>query len=447
MSHVPVRRPAPWAQYTELTALFYIQSMATAMWMVPLSIVLETHGLHRLIPYAFATTAAAAFVSPLIFGAMADRHVPPVKVLRWLAVAAGGTMAIVALAIQRGWSPGLVLLLIQLQALFSAPTGSITTAIVFAGLRNSQQEFGPVRAGATFGWMCGCWIISALNADASVRALYSDAAVWLLLAAFTLLLPGIAPPKNMERLTLRQRMGWDALTLLKNHNHRVVFITAALFYIPLVAFYPFTPPQLLDLGLKHTSAWMTLGQATEMVAMFSLAAVLARVRLKWIFAAGLSFGVLRFALCAVNSKIWVLAGVAMHGLSLVPFLITAQIYVNERVDATWRVRAQALLTLMTNGVGSLLGYLGTGWWFAACARPTGTQWPLFWGGVSATVAMVLIYFLIAYHGKHSGMMRRQKSDLGEKATLRIWRDLLAASIQLKKRILFTDWIHHGIPSP
>ena len=54
---------------------------------------------------------------------------------------------------------------------------------------------------------------------------------------------------------------------------------------------------------------------------------------------------------------------------------------------------------MMSGVGNLIGYLGTGWWFAANTRPSGTQWPLFWGGLAAAVAMVLIYFLIAYHGR------------------------------------------------
>ena len=38
---------------------------------------------------------------------------------------------------------------------------------------------------------------------------------------------------------------------------------------------------------------MTLGQVTEIVAMFSLAYLFLAVRLKWIFAAGLTFGVLR----------------------------------------------------------------------------------------------------------------------------------------------------------
>jgi hypothetical protein len=65
-----------------------------------------------------------------------------------------------------------------------------------------------------------------------------------------------------------------------------------------------------------------------------------------------------------------------------------------------------LLSLMNGGVGNLIGYLGTGWWFAACVRPGGTQWPLFWGGLAVTLAMVLVYFLTAYREKDS---RREQS--------------------------------------
>ena len=78
--------------------------------------------------------------------------------------------------------------------------------------------------------------------------------------------------------------------------------------------------------------------------------------------------------------------------------ITAQIYLDQRVEAVWRARAQALMSLMTSGAGNLIGYLSTGWWFAACARPAGTQWPIFWSGLAVAAALVLIYFVIAYHG-------------------------------------------------
>ena len=100
-----------------------------SMWFVPLSTVLDAHGLHGIKPFAFATSGVAAFVSPLFFGAMADRHASPVKVLRGLALATAAAMALATTAIRLGWSPWLVLAFIQLHALCSSPTWSIASKI------------------------------------------------------------------------------------------------------------------------------------------------------------------------------------------------------------------------------------------------------------------------------------------------------------------------------
>lgn len=370
-----------------------------AMWFVPLTTVLGANGLDGIRPYAFATSALAAFVSPLIFGAMADRHVSPVRVLRWLGVATAAAMALASMAIRSGWSPWLVLGFIQLHALCSAPTWSIASTIVFSRLSDARRQFGPIRAMATIGWMAGCWLVSALNADTSPVAGFSGAATWLIVAAFTFLLPAVEPPQSAGRITFRERLGLDALMLLRNHDHRVVFITVALFNIPLAAFYPYTPPHLRDLGMERTTAWMTLGQITEVFTMFALASLLTNWRLKWIFTVGLFFGVVRYALCALDERAWVLLGVTLHGASYTLVFITAQIYLDERVDPAWRARAQALMALMTGGAGNLLGYLGGGWWFAANTRAGGTNWLVFWLGLAVSVAAVLAYFLVAYHGR------------------------------------------------
>src|SRR5678810_680171 len=166
-------------------------------------------------------------------------------------------MTLVATAIQRGASPGVVLALIQLQALCLAPTWGISSSIVLGRLSDAQRQFGPIRALGTLGWMTGCWVVSALRADTSTRACFTSAAMWIVVAGFTWFLPSPAPAKSTARLSLRDRLGLDALILLKVRDHRVVFLTAALLAIPLAAFYPYTPTQLRELGLERTSAWMT----------------------------------------------------------------------------------------------------------------------------------------------------------------------------------------------
>jgi MFS family permease len=399
VSSLAVLRTLRKAEYAELVALFFMQGAALAMWFVPLSTVLDAHGLHAIKPFAFAASALAAFVSPLIFGAMADRQASPVKVLRGLAIATAASMALASTAINLGWNPWLVLALIQLHALCSSPTFSITSAIVFARVSDAQKEFGPIRAMATLGWMSGCLLVSAMNADTSALAGYSGAVAWLAVAAFTFFLPALETPKSAVQLVWHERLGLDALTLLKNPDHRVVFITVALLSIPLAGFYPYAPTHLRELGFRHTTAWTSLAQITEIICMLSLGTLLVNWRLKWIFALGLGFGVLRFVLSAINGKAWLLAGVTLHGASFTLVFITAQIYLDQRIDTAWRARAQALMSLMNNGAGNLIGYLGTGWWFSECALPTGTQWPLFWGGLAVLVGLVMIYFLAAYRGQ------------------------------------------------
>jgi len=376
--------------------LFFIQAAAMAMWFVPLGPILDAHGFHDIKPYAFGTSAVAAFVSPLMFGAMADRHVPPAKVLRWLALATSILMVLISTAVMQQWNAWLVLAVIQLFYFAYSPMFSITTALVLARLQDAKKEFGPIRSMATFGWIAGALLISALNLDRSAYAGYLGALFWLLVAVFTWFLPALEIPKSAEHLTWHERLGLDALTLLRNGNHRVVFITVTLFAIPLAAFFPYAPAHLHDLGFVHTSAWMSIGQVTEIIAMFGLGWLLLNWRVKWIFACGLTIGIARFALSALDTKFSLLAGISLHGASFTLIFITAAIYLDQRIDPAWRTRSQALMTLMNGGVGNLAGYLGTGWWFSACTADASTRWPLFWGGLAALVALVMIYFLTVY---------------------------------------------------
>jgi Nucleoside H+ symporter. len=397
------------AEYAELILLFFIQGAALSMWFVPLSTVLAAHDLTSIRPYAFAASAIAAFVSPLIFGAMADHSVSPVIVLRGLAFATAAAMTLASLSIQLGWNRWIVLGTIQIHALCSAPMWSIASTVVFTRLADSQKEFGPIRAMATLGWMAGCVIVSLLGADTSPLAGFSGAIAWCLVGVFTWFLPRVETPKSLQKLTLRQRLGLDALGLLRHRDHRVVFVTVALFAIPIAGFYPYAPPHLRELGFERTSAWMSLGQVTEVIAMFALGKLLLKWRLKWIFACGLAFGVVRFVMSALDVPAGLMTGVILHGVSFTLVFITAQIYLDQRVEPGWRARAQALMALMNGGVGNLLGYLGTGLWFSTAGGPAHPKWPLFWNGLALMVAGVFGYFLFAYRGVGVVPRRRPES--------------------------------------
>jgi MFS family permease len=378
----------------EFTVLLFLHGMALASWFVPMGMVLESANLRWLIPFAFAASAIAALLSPLFFGAMADRSVPPVRVLRWLSFGSACFAFAVGWGILSGYPGWLIWIGIQLQSLLSVPTTSLTGSIVLSRLSHSHSQFGSIRAWGTIGWMVGCWLVSFLHVDKQPIVFVCSAGLWIALGAFTLLLPiGETHAAHQKPWTLRERFGLDALALLINPNHRVIFFTAALVAVPFAAFYPYTPAHLSDLGLERTSAWMSLGQLMEVGVLFAIGAILTRWGFKRVIAMGLFCGILRYLLYAFDTPWAVLAGVLLHGFAYAFIYISTQLYLAERIKVQWRTRAQALLSMMTGGIGNLVGYLLTGGWLAVCERDGVPAWTIYWLGLCSLVVLVMVYFV------------------------------------------------------
>jgi MFS family permease len=386
-----------------LAAFFFLVAMPMGMWFVPLGNVLKAYGYGHLLSWVLACSGIAAFVSPLIVGAIADQKLPPTRVLTATSLGTSGALWLVCAAIEGHWGDTWVLAAAMLVSLLFAPTWGISTAIVLSQLQVPGKQFGPVRAFATLGWVAGAVVVSyALGADDSVRSGRGAACFWLVVATFSWLMPAVSPADAQQRRSWVQVLGLDALTLLKNRDHRMVFITAALYSAPLAAFYPYCVQHLRALGVHAASAVMSLGQITEVLVMVLMAGLIAKFRLKWIFLSGIAFGVLRYVCFAQDTKAWVIVGIILHGLAYTLYFITTQIYLEDRIDPKWRVRAQALLTLLTAGVGNLSGYLGSGWWFAEVQHDGHADWPLFWWVLAGVTGGVFILFATTYHGRKFG---------------------------------------------
>ena len=153
--------------------------------------------------------------------------------------------------------------------------------------------------------------------------------------------------------------------------------------------------------MKNISAVMSLAQTTEILVMLVLSGVMTRFRLKWIFFSGIFICVIRYGMNAMNTEGWIMLGTTLHGLAFTLYFITTQIYLEERIDPKWRVRAQALLALLMSGVGNLAGYLGGGWWHHACQVDGRTDWSRFWWGETALTAVVCVFFVLAYRGRRA----------------------------------------------
>ena len=387
----------------KLAALFFMTAQALGLWSVTFSKVLKAYGYENIIPYVGSTSVTAslaAIVSPLIVGALADQRFSSEKVLRWLCLGAGVFMALMFYAIQHHWSLMMVVVLAQIMALWVMPTFGLSTSLVIARLNNPREQFGPVRSAATLGWIAAGLIVSgALHGDSSVIVGYASAFTFVLVILVTFTLKPMPPPAGKTHRSWSDILGLEAWTLLKNPDHRVVFVGAALFNMPLAAFYQFTPLHLNALGVEEAGYNMSIGQIMEVVGLLSLAALLTRFRLKWLFLCGIGFGAVRYVLFAMDSLPSMRAGIFMHGILFTLFFMTAQIYLEQRIPAAMRSRAQALLSLMMSGLGNLFGSLGCGWWWHVCTQGDHTDWHRYWSGLAGVIVAIMVWFGFSYKGR------------------------------------------------
>ncbi|MBK9990920.1 MAG: MFS transporter [Verrucomicrobia bacterium] len=401
-----MRNSTPKSTFVPLALVFFFQWGAAGMWNVPFSNVLRHAGLERFIAMGFACNAIAAFISPLLVGALADRGFSPLKLLRNLYWLSGATLGLTFLAIDRGWGGVAMLGCMQLHALCFSPLSSLVTTIALAKLSNPSQEFGPLRTWATFGWVAAGWVVSwVLLADSSPLCGYAAAGVLIFLGFITYSMPTVPLFSAGRARNWQEYLGLDALKLLSHPDHRTILLTVTLFGIPMAAFYPYTPLHLSALGFPHPTATMTLGQASEVVSLLLLAGLTRRIRLKWVILGGLLFGVLRYGLFAIDTRTALLVGIALHGACYTFYNVTAQMYLAERVETAMKARAQALFAMLTGGVSNLFGYLGSGWIFQMATTQAGTRWTLYWSILSVGAIAITLYFMRNYQGVGQGFFR------------------------------------------
>jgi len=409
-----MRHLTPRSSFLSLAVFFFFQWCATGMWNVPFSNILKAAGLASFIAPAFACSATAAFISPLLVGSLADRGFSPVKLLRGLFWLSGLMLGFAFLAIDRGWGGTALLVGMQLHALCVSPTTSLVATIALAEFRQPSQQYGPLRLWGTIGWItAGCIVSWVLAADASPVSGYVSAAMFISLGFATYALPTQKLASAGGARNWKELLGLDALQLLRNRDHRTILISVTLFGIPVAAYYPYTPLHLSALGFAHPSATLSIGQISEVTALLLLAGLTRRIRLKWVLLGGLLFGVMRYGLFALDTPAALLVGISLHGACFAFYNITAQIYLAERVEPVMRARAQALFSMLTNGVSNLLGYLGTGWLFQLTSTSAGgARWPLFWSLLCAATVAVAVYFSCNYQGAGQGFFRGRSQEPG-----------------------------------
>jgi MFS family permease len=386
--------------FAVLWLAFFFHGMTSGFWLSSLTNIFRTMGLSDWVAMAFMVPPLCALVSPLIGGALADQRMAANRIFVWGAAIGGVFLWAAFFSLEQRWSPWWFIVLLSGYSLASGPMWGLLTMISLTHLSHGERQYPLVRMAATIGWVVGGLIGGyVLHADASPVAGYAATVARVFTLAVGCFLPFTAPLG--KGVSWKSLLGFDAFGLLKQRDHFVFFLVTALFSIPLAAFYMYAPEHFRVLGNQHPTSIMTIAQVTEIVAMCFVGFIMTRCRIKTVLMLALGLSVVRYGMSAwaghTGQEIWHMSGVALHGACYTFYFITAQVFLDRRVDPGLRGQAQGLLAFVTGGLGPFAGAWICAWVRDVFVRET-TGWMEFWGVLGAMIAVCFLIFALFYKG-------------------------------------------------
>ena len=316
--------------------------------------------------WVFATYAIGSLAMSLGAGQFVDRRMPTQKFLSWSFGLGSILLALLASGVARGVGPIFAIFLAFW--LIMAPNYSLSNSLAFRHLARPDRDFGRVRLWGTVGWMAVGWAVSAVLAGSGVRAgrglpeaFWIASALALATAFYCRTLPDTPPVVLGDgRRTSSAR---DVLDLARKPSMGVYLLAAFGMSLTTPFVYQVMPNYLRSIGMDRAwlSTAMTLGQWPEVVGLVALPWLIRRLGYRTTLMLGLAAYVVRFGSLATGPGLWLAtAGTMLHGFGVSFFTVGGQVFVNARASADRRASAQSINTMITGGLGSLLGSLLAG---------------------------------------------------------------------------------------
>lgn len=351
-----------WLLYGQLSLMMFLQFAIWGAWAPVLAAYLigslKMSG--KQTGWIYATLWLACIASPFIGGQIADRYVAT----EWFLAAVhivGGVLLLVAARQRAFWG---LFILMALYSLLYAPTLALVNSLMFHHLTNVETQAGGIRVWGTLGWILAGWGLAAWRRkgtpnETSCDCLLLAGLLSLVMGAFCLTLPHTPPAESSEPLAFLKALG-----MLSDPNFLIFLVISFVVTTELQFYYIPTAPFLEDLNVKNKNvpAVMTVAQIAEIFGMFWLMPhLLPKIGYRWALAIGVVAWPLRYVVFALMRPLWlVVASLSLHGIGYTFFFFVGQMYVDKVAPPDIRASAQALIAVVTLGLGNFMGTQFTG---------------------------------------------------------------------------------------
>jgi MFS family permease len=347
--------------YLKLSALMFMQYAIWGAWMP----VLATRLLGPLrmtgkqTGWIYATLPLASMISPLFAGQLADKYVDTGLIL----VVCHGFGAVLLFGAARITSFKPLFLIMLMYTMFYAASIPLVNSLMFIHLTDAEKQAPGIFIWAPVAWALIGYLLSGWRNLRKTEGDGSDclkfAAILSVMMVVICMLQPATPPRGAEGVPMLK-----ALSMLSD-PHFAVFIFVSLFVGGMMQFYFLGTGQYLQdrsISGKNVPAIMGIAQAAQALAtLFALGLLFTQLGPKWTLTLGAASWMVLFLLYTLKMpKAFIIGGQVFHGLAYVFFMIAGQMYVNKVAPPEIAGSAQALIILVTTGIGLFLGTQAAG---------------------------------------------------------------------------------------
>lgn len=396
----------------KLSAMMFLEFFIWGSWFVTLGTFLDKNlsATGSETAAVFSTQSWGAIIAPFIIGLIADRFFNAEKILGVLHLVGAFLMYQMYNATEVSVFYPYVL---GYMILFM-PTLALVNSVSFNQMKDAEKEFSNIRFWGTIGWIVAGLCISYLflwdSKDGLESGLLKNTFLMAGIASLVLGLMSFAlpatPPKvaKGEKIKLSDILGLDALSLLKDRNFAVFFISAILICIPLAFYYQNAHPFLSSIGVNEPTGKMAIGQVSEALFLLLIPVFFKRFGFKVTILVGMIAWAVRYTLFAYGNagelSFMLITGIALHGVCYDFFFVSGQIYTNSRAGEKYKSAAQGLITLATYGVGMLIGFEVAGMITDSYKLADGSNdWKMVWIIPAGIALGVFILFTLFFNDK------------------------------------------------
>ncbi|MBT2667843.1 MFS transporter [Bacillus sp. ISL-4] len=388
-----------------LVVMMFLQYFVQGSWNMTMGLVLSTFGLSSIIGTSYALLGVATILSPLFIGMVADRFIASQKIMGILHLINACVLFTIPSQIE-SQNANMFLLLIFIVGILFYPTTALANNISFRHI-NGAKTFPMIRVFGTFGFMMVGFLLGQLGFSGSVMTYKIAAISAIVLGLYCFTLPKTPAAGKGKKLSLRDLLCLDALSLFKDKNFTVFMVCTIFLMIPKTAYSAYVPVFLSALGFNNAATMMQIGIATEVIFMFLLSLFLLKFGFKRIILWGAITWVLRsllFSFATMDSGIiLIVIALALQGICWDFFFTAGDIYVDNKANLKIKAQAQSLKFTISNGLGLLFASSVTGYIFNHTVIDQGEdalkQWQMFWIYPAVVAAIVAIVFLLIFKDK------------------------------------------------